>query len=210
MTLSILLALTACQQTIGRTGTKTSEFFPMDGDRQATYVSEDETVTASLNVEKIEPSETIDDLEVVTFEYSLSGDSLTIVGAVKWSAAAGHGIKIHAWSEGPAGEFTVFDSPILVTNERDYANVGEVVTTTTNGYTFTSTFVGFQDCPVQWGLDWEGCLHLTIDDGDGDPSAGPFFAGDYWLVTRYGPAWMKLTGNTEKWNLIDYDWDTGG
>jgi hypothetical protein len=53
-------------------------------------------------------------------------------------------------------------------------------------------------------------MHLKIDDGDGDDTIGPFFAGDYWLVTRYGPAWMKLTGDSGTWTLADYDWDTGG
>ena len=49
-------------------------------------------------------------------------------------------------------------------------------------------------------------MHIRLDDGDGDDMAGPNFAGDYWLVQRYGPAWMHLTGYTEKWNLARYEW----
>jgi hypothetical protein len=211
MIASLLIVLAACDgTTVTKSGTRTAQFFPMDGQRTAVYVNEDTGITENLEVSKIEPTESIDGREVVTFEHSLSGASLTVKGAVKWASAPGEGIKIYGFRDGPDGDFTMFDTPVLVTSENDTENPGESVTTTTNGYTFTSTFIDFEDCPVQWGLDWTGCMHLKIDDGDGDDTTGPIFAGEYWLVTRYGPAWMKLTGDGQKWNLADYDWDTGG
>jgi hypothetical protein len=206
-----LLVLTACHRPdLSITGMKTSPFFPTDGSRTATYVSDDATIADTLQVDKIEPTETIDDREVVTFEYARSGESLTSIGDVKWSSVSGSGIKIFGYSEGTGGEMIMFDTPVDFTDDDDYEKPNETITTTTNGYTFTSTFIDLQDCPVDWGLDWIGCMHIKLDDGDGDDTAGPFFAGEYWLVTRYGPAWMKLTGDTANWNLADYNWDSGG
>ena len=186
-------------------GTKMSPFFPMDGERQAEYVNEDVDGTPwQLFVEKIEPVERVDEEDVVTFEWSRD-DTAEIVGAVKWSSSSGKGIKIHAYAVG-VDDFITFDTPVNVTDDDDLMLRGESVTTETNGYTFTATLVGFEDCPVQWGIEWEDCAHITLDDGDGDDAAGPIFSGDYWLVQRYGPAWMQLTGFEEKWNLAHYDW----
>jgi hypothetical protein len=206
MFLSLAL-LAACEDTAPTfLGTTMSPYFPMDGDRQAEYNNEDvDNVTWQLFVEKIEPTERVNDEEVVTFEWS-NGDSGELVGAVKWSATSGEGIKIHAYADG-TGDFITFDTPVLVTDDDDKMSRNESVTTETNGYTFVSTLVGPENCPVDWGLDWENCLHINLDDGDGDDMTGPIFAGDYWLVQRYGPAWMQLTGYTEKWNLAHYDWE---
>jgi hypothetical protein len=205
-----LVAGAGCDGPITDCGpTKTAQFFPTDGQRAATYASDDARIADTLEVTKLDPTETIDGHDVVTFEHTFSDG--TVKGAVKWASSRGEGIRIYGYREGPDGDFTMFDPPVLVTPENDRENPGGSVTTTTDGYTFTSSFVDFEDCPVPWGdRPWTGCMHLKIDDGDGDDTIGPFFAGDYWLVTRYGPAWMKLTGDSATWTLADYDWDTGG
>ncbi|MDP2314076.1 MAG: hypothetical protein Q8P41_14335 [Pseudomonadota bacterium] len=206
MFLSLVLLVACVDNKPNFPGTKMSPYFPMDGGRQAEYNNEDPTgVPWQLVVEKIEPVEMVDEEEVVTFEWS-NHDTGEIVGAVKWSASSGDGIKIHAFSVG-TGDFTTFDTPVLVSDDDDLMLRDDTVTTETNGYTFTATLVGFEDCTVDWGLDWEDCAHINLDDGDGDDTTGPIFAGDYWLVQRYGPAWMQLTGYEEKWNLAHYDWD---
>jgi hypothetical protein len=204
------LAFAGCGGTVDPSAPiRTSNFFPMDGERTAVYVSDDGATTDTLEVTKLEPTEAMDGREVVTFEHAFSDG--TVKGAVKWASSAGEGIRIYGYRDGPDGDFTMFDTPVLVTSQNDAENLGDSVRTTTDGYTFTSTLLGFENCPVPWGgLDWTGCMHLKIDDGDGDDTTGPLFAGEYWLVTRYGPAWMKLTGDREKWKLADYDWDTGG
>ncbi|MFZ5476594.1 MAG: hypothetical protein ACOZNI_07445 [Myxococcota bacterium] len=194
-----------------------SDFFPYDGKREATYyyagvsaTSDDDSgdtgqttgVGYNLVVRKVEPTETTDGVELVTFAYySDDGDTETLLGSVKW-ASDGDGVRIYAFAEG-TGDFTTFDTP--VTFAADYMHTGEAVETVTNGYTFTSTYVEQADIHVQWGLDWEGTVHMNLDDGDGDTSTGPFFAGDYWLATRYGPGWMHLTGYDDKWDLADYE-----
>lgn len=204
-----LFTLIACNgPDVGYTGTKMDDYFPMEGDRQATYVNDDAAVEYKLEMEKVIPTETADGLELVTFEY-YRDDTYSLVGSVTWSNRSGD-VKIHRWA-GADGVTETFDTPVQVTDPSGYWRPGaDPVVTQTNGRTFTSTFVDVQDCPVVWGLDWENCVHLTLDDGDGDPNAGPIFAGEYWLVTRYMIAWMKITGYGEKWNLADYDYDTGG
>ena len=208
MLLSLALFVGCTGSSTDFPGTRMSDFFPMDGERQAEYVNEDhDNIPWQLAVAKVEPIERVDDEDVVTFEWS-NYDSGELVGAVKWSSSSGNGIKIHAYADytGGSSDFITFDTPVLVTDDDDTMKRDESVVTETNGYTFTATLVGFEDCPVNWGLDWEDCAHITLDDGDGDDMVGPNFAGDYWLVQRYGPAWMHLTGYAEKWNLAHYDW----
>ena len=206
----VLVLLAGCESKdgIGFSGTQTSPYFPMDGDRTALYYNENPEVAWTLHVEKQEPTQLVDGMEVVNFEYSNDTDG-TILGIVQWSSTTGEGIKIHGYSEG-TGDIVPFVPPINVSDPTDYMNRNDVVTTETDQGTFTSEFVGFENCPVQWGIDNWDCLNLVLDDGDGDASAGRFFVGSYWLVTRYGPAWMQLTGYDEKWNLADYDWSGEG
>lgn len=189
----------------GYKGTQMSPYFPYDGERLAEYYNADvDAVPWKLVVEKLEPTQRIGDYEVVTFEWS-NYDTGEIVGSVMWSSAEGDGIQIHGYAVG-TGEPTMYDPPIAVSDDDDYMLSGESITTETGGMTFTSTYVGMEDCPVQWGLEWEGCVRMSIDDGDGDDMAGPIFAGDYWLVQRYGPAWMHTTGFSDKWDLARYEW----
>ena len=186
-------------------GLRTDVFFPTDGTRRAEYVNAaPDEVPWLLVVEKLEPTELVGGVELVTFEWSRS-DTEEVLGAVKW--AQDDGIAIYGWAEG-TGAFVMFDPPIVLSDNKMYR--GDVIETVTGGYTFTSTYIGPEDCTVAWGLDWQDCPHFTLDDGDGDPMAGPLFAGDYWLVERYGPAWMHTTGYAGKWDLQEYDWDAGG
>src|SRR4051812_39803872 len=95
-------------------GTKMTDYFPMDGDRTARYYNEDTVnVTWTLLAEKIEPTQTIDGTEVVTFNYSEEENDAIIgtVGQVLWSSRDGKGIKIHGYAEG-TGDVVMFDTPI--------------------------------------------------------------------------------------------------
>lgn len=205
MLLSLAL-LSACTGTGGPDfpGIKMSPNFPMDGSRRAVYFN-DAVEDWKLVIEKKEPPERVNEEDVVTFEWSRS-DTEEIIGAVKWSSTSGEGIKIHGYAVG-LEDFITFDPPVLVSDDDDKMLRGDSVTTeTNNGYTFTSTYIGPEDCPVNWGNKWTDCVHIRLDDGDGDDMVGPIFAGDYWLVQRYGPAWMELSGYPGKWDLSDYDW----
>ena len=202
MSLLVSALLVACTGATppGFKGTQMSAYMPLDGNREASYYNDDAAVEFTLLMEKKLPTEQIDGVEIVELEQSKEEDG-TILGAVKWSSW--DGIQIHGWRSG-TDAYTMFDTPVAFAS--DYMLKDESVVTTTNGITFTSTFLCFESCPVTWGVDWDDCAHIRIDDGDGDDMAGPNFAGDYWLVQRYGPAWMHLTGYTEKWNLARYEW----
>lgn len=202
VSVSLLVACTDGMQEFK--GTKMSDYFPQDGERVAEYTNDDTTTYDwKLRIEKDDQTERVDEEEVVTWEWSRE-DTGDLLGSVKWSSTSNEGIKIHGYSVGTE-EFTTFDTPVLVTDDDDYMNKNESVVTETNGYTFTSTLLGVESCPVLWGPDdWE-CVHIVLDDGDGDDTAGPIFAGEYWLVPRYGPAWMILTGYEEKWDLSFYE-----
>lgn len=189
----------------GYKGTQMADYFPLDGDRTSTYYNADTNVGFTLIVEKTFPTERVEGTEIVELEHSKEEDG-AVLGAVKWSSE--DKILIHGWRSG-TDAYTTFDTPVVVADE--YMLSGDVETTETNGATYTSTLVGFEACPVTWGVEWDDCAHIKLDDGDGDDSAGPMFAGDYWLVTRYGVAWMKTTGYGEKWDLSNHEYseDTG-
>lgn len=205
----MVLVLLAAGCTGGDTtarGSNLATFFPTDGERHAEYINASPgDVPWTLIVEKLEPTETVEGVELVTFEWTRE-DTGDLLGAVKWSSSTADGIRIHAWS-GPDGAFVVFDDPVEVADREMWS--GDVLETPTNGATFTSTFVGFEDCAVSWGEEFEGCAHLSIDDGDGDPMTGPLFAGDYWMANGQGPAWMQTTGYAEKWDLSYFLWSAG-
>ncbi len=201
-----LFLLAACEGSkTTYSGTAMGVYFPFDGGRDAEYVNADTNVAWHLMLHKVEPTETTEGREVATFEQSM--DTGELLYSVKWSVSSQQPIQIEGWSEG-TGEFQIFDPPLVVANANMHSD--ESVSTETGGRSWTSTFFGPEDCPVLWGgLEWEDCAHIRIDDGDGDDNVGPAFAGDYWFVTRYGPAWMTTTGYAQ-WTLSDYDWDSGG
>lgn len=188
-------------------GTSMTEYFPFDGGRDGEFVNADSTIGYHLLTHKVEPTELAEDgRETATFE--VSKDDGTLLYSVKWSVRSNEPVRIEAYSEGTA-DFTVYDPPIDVVDA--FMITGDTIESSTAGMNFTGTYLGPEDCPVLWGgLDWTDCAHINLDDGDGDTTTGPKFAGDYWLVARYGQAWMTLTGDTQPWQLSDYQWDTGG
>ena len=79
---------------------------------------------------------------------------------------------------------------------------GASVVTTTGGWTFTSTLEASEPCPNPWVEDWNDCLKMVLED-DG---SGSLVSGNYWLVPRYGVAWMRRTADADTWKLRDADW----
>lgn len=192
-------------------GTKMADYFNAESIVRSTYANEDQaTVPDNLLLTQPVPSENVDGRIVFTLEQRMEDDNDTLLGGVKWSAPSGEDVWIHGW-EDAAGTWTDFDPPIGVTDPSGNMHVGDFVVTETGGVTYTSTFVGQDDCPVLWTQDtWEDCVHMNIDDGGGatssaDPASRPIFVGDYWLVTRFFVAWMLTSGWDEKWVLSDYD-----
>ena len=83
---------------------------------------------------------------------------------------------------------------------------GDSVTSSGGGWNFTSTFESVEPCPNHWvGEDWDECLRFTLDDGVDGPG-GAAIAGSYWIVPRYGIAWMQLEGDPDVWRLVKANW----
>lgn len=208
----LITLLAACgPPTTSYAGLGMSDYFPLDGARAATYTNEDATVPYKLAMEKLQPTSQMDGREVVVFEYSEDGAD-TVFYSVGWSTQSGDAVQIHSYSVGAADPIT-FDPPLQVTDEDDSMRTGESVTFDTTGsdgtsWSVTSTYVEpVPECPTLYTDKWTDCIHIRIDDGDGDDAVGLPFAGDYTLVTGYGPAWMQLTGDPDLWNLTKYEYE---
>jgi hypothetical protein len=178
--------------------------FPMDGDREWQYLNDDDGVEFPMRVEKLSTPRMVDNITVYTFEY-YNEESGDIVRSVEWSSDSINGVLIHAYTnhEG-GGEPVEFDPPIQFADEE--MAPGQCAITETGGYTFTSTLVVSEPCPNHYVPDWEACLKMTLDDGDGDDSAGAMVAGEYWLVPSYGTAWFRMTPDSDNWRLWKHDW----
>jgi hypothetical protein len=194
--------------TVGYSGTSMSEFFPLDGSRAATYTNDDASVPYKLAMQKIEPTTQGENREIVVLEYS-EDEGDTLFFSVGWSVQAGDAVQVHNYSVG-TGELITFDPPLQITDDDDAMRTGESIVFDTTGsdgsaWTVTSTYVEpVPECPTLYTDKWTDCVRVTIDDGDGDDSVGLPFAGDYTLVTGYGPAYMTVTGDSAAWDLTNY------
>lgn len=188
-------------------GFQMSEYFPQDGDRMSIHESEDTEVPYRLRSEKLPDAIMVDDVETWQWDtYQSTDNELVLAWSVQWSAPSGDGVIIHSYTDG-AGDKTTFDPPIQVAPITDFMNTGEKIETTTGGATWTSEILDVGTCEVLWGtLVWENCIHLRLDDGDGNDADDLPFAGEYWQVTSYGTAWFQGSGDTSKWVLLDYEW----
>lgn len=208
MLLPLLLACTSGGTTYP--GTRMDDYFPMDGERNATFVNDSDQIPFKLLMEKGSDSESIGDREVWTFEL-YQDDPFTQLGGVKWSVSTGDSTQIHGWA-GADLQWTMYDPPISVTDDDGYMLSGDTVVTETGGTTFTSTYIGQDDITVAYGPEWEGAVHFSIDDGGGavsaaDPATRPIFVGEYWVVTRYMVAWMHTAGYDQKWDLLLHEYE---
>ena len=222
---ALLPTLLACEPEVVYSGSLMYEHLPLDAERTWRYANDSAEVAYELEVHKAESWSSSDEQNVYVFQHSdaATGDLLMEVG---WSSDSLHGVLIHGYTvyDGPAGEGTsdsadtggagpvgdtvTYDPPVVFADPRMVP--GDVETTETGGRTFTSTFHSSEACPNHWTQEWNDCLRIELDDGDGDDTAGSVVAGTYWLVTRYGIAWFERTGDADKWVLRDHDCVKGG
>ncbi len=197
------------------------DVFPLDGQRSWRYANDDISVVYELRVEKVDPPTNLGEWKVYTFEY-YDDDTDELLMTVDWSSDDRDGVLIHGYATYDRGadgttaggegssvtplpaESVTFDPPLVFAE--DQMAPGDAVQTTTGGRTFTSTFVRTEPCPNYWTEEWDSCLLVELDDGDGDTTSGSPVAGSYWLVSRYGVAWMKRTGDPDIWKLRKAEW----
>lgn len=198
------LLLAGCDSSVGYVGYRMDEYFPFDGERTWEFTSTDTTLPYKL-VATLDPEpETEGGVEIFSIQYDrvcVSADETCTdarVRTVRWSSDAIGGTRIWGY-ENDAGAVS-FDPPVQLTLPQMVPS--ETATTQLDGVTWTSTFVGVEACPVTWTSEWEDrCLHLHLDDGDGDATQGSWLAGDYWAIVQYNVVGMALTEDTGTWQL---------
>jgi len=193
----------------GYSGYQIDDHFPLDGQRSWEYASDDHTVDYTLEVEMSEATTTNDGSTVREFTF-FNMKSAAAVLTMGWSSDSSDGVRIHNirtyadssdTSRHDSG-YDFADSPIIFA-EPEMAP-GDFVVSGPDGWTFTSTFEAVEPCHNHWtGEEWNECLRFHLDD-DG---ANTPFAGDYWLVTRYGIAMMALDGEPDLWRLRLARWE---
>lgn len=176
------------------------DYFPLDGERTWRYTQDDQSFDWQLSVAKVPQTTTVGSTEIVTLEYYefANGSTGDLLYDIQWSADSSDGILVWGYSDEVTGESVSYDPP--VTFGKRQMVPGDSYSTETDGRTFTTTFNVVESCPNDWRADWD-CLSLTVDDGDGDDSAGPPFAGDWWIAASYGPSRFIPTGYTDPWVL---------
>jgi hypothetical protein len=198
-----LAALAACSDGDQYTyqGQPMYDYFSLDGERLWSYAQDDDSIDYFLYIEKVEPTRTVDDMEVVPLEMTRSDlkGAKGLVSTTEWSSDSRNGVIIHSFAVGTKAA-TAFEPPIVFA-ENEMAG-GDSVETVTNAGTFTSTFIGLEACPNHWvpGIDTDPwtCAHMLLEG----PGLG--FEGDYWLAPRYGTALFQRIEDPDKWNLLSF------
>ncbi len=208
------LLLLACDDTGGTqpfAGTKMSDYFAFEGARTNEYNNADTAIDYKLIVQKKTQTTQEGDREIVTMEYT-NGNTADVFGSVLWSSITSDSVVVHGYSLGTTGATITFDPPVAITDDDDAMRVGESVETETtdsdgNSFTYVSTLVeGVATCPSTANDDFAQCVHMTIDDGDGDDAVGPLFTGDFVLVASWGPVFQTLPLWESEWELTDMEY----
>ena len=193
MQLLFLLNFACVTEGPGYSGFGTKGYFGFDGERLWTYNLDSEEEGESgqkLSVEKLSP-EFEEGMERVTFEYFVE-DPYQVLGSVSWIAGSIDGIGIESYTigEGDNMEEVIFDDLAIFAENR--MAPGDVVESTINGITISSSLNGVEECPNDWatGDVWE-CLHFTVST-DQENSGLPFL-GEHWLANGYGSSRFQVS-----------------
>ena len=104
---------------------------------------------------------------------------------IDWAAGPGIGIEIKGY------DGTIYSTPIRLADPDAF--IGDVVTTPQANSVFTSTLLGFEDCPNSFTDKWT-CLHLEVS-----ADSSEYFVGEWYLAPEWGPAIFRPA-------VEDYDW----
>src|SRR5436190_12604393 len=98
----LLAALAACSDVdhYNYQGQKIYDYFPLDGQRSWSYSQDDESIDYFLYVEKVSPTRTVDDMEVVALETTRSDRKGELLSTTEWSSDSRNGIIIHSFALG--------------------------------------------------------------------------------------------------------------
>jgi hypothetical protein len=188
-------------------GQKLSDYFPLYGEPHWEYALDGDAEGKQMTVDKNPVTQKDGDRELVTLDYALSKPSVQLLTSIVWSSDSSDGVLVHSMTDQLTGTTTTYDPPVIVAEAT--MTVDDVIETETGGSTFSTTYVGQEDCPNLWVTDtdedvWE-CVHIKVDDGDGDPNSGPLFAADWWWAADWGTSRFLARGNSGQWILLDAD-----
>ncbi len=165
--------------------------FPLDGERTWTYNNESADIDTQLQASIVgtRQSGNTQVVKIAYSEVSATADDGTVgepelLFEIEWSTDSVNGIQVWGYADVVNQDSVTFDDPL--TFAAPEMNAGESVTSSSNGIEITTTFEGLGDLGNAWTTDaWESA-YLVVDDGDGDPMAGPPFAGHWWIATSWG------------------------
>jgi hypothetical protein len=190
-------------------GTNIVDYFPFDGARSWEFQNDDTSITYRLETTLlIEETTKKRQRNVYTLSHTVdcaTSDKSCVDGeelrAVRWHSSSSDGVLIEGYRADGADE--LFETPIHVSYSS--AEVGETIDTVWPDMTWTSTFVGFESCPVQVSTNWT-CAHFRVEQ-DGDSGGYPM-QGDYWAVNTYNVVGFDLDGEAGRWELRSQDCDS--
>jgi hypothetical protein len=181
------------------------ETMPFEGERSWEFISTDDELGWAMIAELRGLDETFTDRDVYLVDYKadcrtegIDCEEGEILRTIAWSSDAANGVQLHAFMQGPAN--ITYDPPIEVMP----ASMGTStpVETVTDGFSWTSTLIGFEHCPTRMPQNWgAGCAHFVLEDGDGDSWSNEGLAGDYWAIAGQGIVAIQLEGSEHLWEL---------
>jgi len=199
------LALIACETEGDETApVDVTEAFPFDGNPTWELMNENTAVTYQLVGSLAQDR---DDANIYTIRYAkrcMAVDPTCVddelVRAISLSNDPNTGVYLHSVND--AGVETVFEPPLAIAAAEMFQN--DQMITQTAGFTWTSTLVSTEECPVViTGGIADQCLRLSISDGGmGETNAG--LVGEYWATAGYGIVAMDVASDEGRWELRDY------
>ena len=132
-------------------------------------------------------------------------DNDELPGVFTWSSDAQHGALL--WSYADQDRGAEFDPPVQFDCPR--MDPGHEVGTNSANRNWLARFEDVEGCACFWVPGWshEDCIHISLDDGDGDSDSFGRVTGDWWLVPRYGPAQRSIDADGARWSLCGWDWE---
>jgi hypothetical protein len=179
------------------------------------YINLDESVSYKLYADQNEGVESSPTGQIFAVNWTkecVAEDPYCIDGVgktVKWEVDLGKGVFI-------TGKQDAADENGNIAPEVDYAppiqlasgdmEPGDTISTVTNGFTFTSTYQGYDTCPVRWSTaNWgDECVKLSLSDGDVDPVTNEGLVGDYWAILGFNLVAFQGDTDDDIWELNDY------
>lgn len=192
------------------------KLFPLEGFvRTWTYELDSTDLPYRLVARQQEESEILGSVRVHTLSFSpdcFNNQGICADDEDDDGVPDAEGVELYSWkvsSDSLEGvllhevQGTVFDPPVMLADAK--MKQGEPETSTSNGITFTTTWVSEEECPApRFWPDPDTrpeCKRVELEDA----GAGTAVAGVYWLVARFGlVGFSRDADGAAVWGLREY------